>query len=218
MKDHNFEPIEKRQKADSTHIRVWKNDHQKLMKIKKSVGFKNVAYVVRRLLEEQAKNLASVGAIMNRRVPVVLTGKPLSGKTFFVKQKLLPSLKGNPVLVIDIWDEHKKLRNIGYDIYSLSLKDFNEQVRFVPNTQSRVAETEVEGIFAHLDMKRNEMSRWVIIVEEAHSFKNIPVFTKFLYGSRHIVRKMVAVTPQTDAFQGLVTLTIYHHPDVNETR
>jgi len=54
------------------------------------------------------------------------------------------------------------------------------------------------------------MSRWIIIVEEAHSYKNVSAFTKFLYGSRHIVRKMVAVTPQTDAFQGLVTLTIYH--------
>jgi len=188
------------------------------MKIKKSVGFKNIAWVIRGLLEEQAENLASVEAIMNGRVPVVLTGMPLSGKTFFVKQKLLPSLEGNPVLVIDIWDEHKELRNIGYDIYGLNFKDFNEQVRFVPNTQGRVAETEVEGIFAHLDMKRNEMSKWIIIVEEAHAFKNVPVFTKFLYGSRHVVRKMVAVTPQTDAFQGLVTLTVYRHVDVNETR
>jgi len=59
-------------------------------------------------------------------------------------------------------------------------------------------------------MKRNEMAKWIIIVEEAHSYKNVSAFTKFLYGSRHIVRKMVAVTPQTDAFQGLVTLTIYH--------
>lgn len=219
MNDHHPKPIEKRQKPDdSTHIRVWKNDHQKLMKIKRSVGFKNIAWVVRGLLEEQAKNLASVEAIMNGRVPVVLTGKPLCGKTFFVKQKLLPSLKGNPVLVIDSWDEHKKLRNIGYDIYGLNFKDFNDQVRFVPNTQSRVAETEVEGIFAHLDMKRNEMSRWIIIVEEAHGFKNVPGFVKFLYGSRHIVRKMVAVTPQTDAFRGLVTLTVYHHHDVNKTR
>ena len=139
----------------TTHVRVWKSDHQRLMSIKAGMGFKNVAWVVRRLLEERARNLASVDAVMNGTVPVVLTGKPLSGKTFFVKQKLLPSLKSNPVLVIDSWDEYKELRNIGYDIYGLNFKDFNEQIWFVPNTQSRVAETEVENIFAHLDMKRN---------------------------------------------------------------
>jgi len=199
-----------KKRGQTTHIRVWKNDHEKLTSIRKNMGFRSLAWFVHKLLEEQAKNLASVEAVMKKRVPVVLTGAPLCGKTFFVKCKLLPSLESNPVLVIDSWDEYTQLRNIGYDIYGLNFKDFNEQVRFIPNTQSRVAETEVENIFAHLDMKRKEMSRWIIIVEEAHSYKNVSAFTKFLYGSRHIVRKMVAVTPQIDAFQGLVTLTIYH--------
>ena len=204
----------------TTHVRVWKNDHKRLMTIKKSMGFKNLAWVVHRLLEEQAKNLASVEAIMKSTVPIVLTGKPLSGKSFFAKRKLLLSLKNNPVLVIDSWNEYEGLRNVGYDIYGLNFNDFNEHIRFVPNTQSQIAETEISAIFSHLDMKRNEMSRWIIIVEEAHSYKNVSAFTKFLYGSRHIVRKMVAVTPQIDAFQGLVTLTIYHqsnhYADVNK--
>jgi hypothetical protein len=73
-----------------------------------------------------------------------------------------------------------------------------------------MAETEVESIFSHLDMKRNEMGKWIIIVEEAHTFKNVSAFAKFLYGSRHVVRKMIAVTPQTDAFQGLETLMAFH--------
>jgi hypothetical protein len=63
---------------------------------------------------------------------------------------------------------------------------------------------------AHLDMKRNEMAKWIIIIEEAHTFKNVPAFMKFLYGSRHVVRKMIAVTSQTDAFQGLETLMAFH--------
>ena len=201
--------MELQKKSDqTTHVRVWKNDHRRLMTIKKSMGFKNLAWVVHGLLEEQAKNLASVEAVMKSTVPIILTGKPLSGKSFFTKRKLLPSLKNNPVLVIDSWNEYEVLRNVGYDVYSLNFKDFNEHIRFVPNTQSQIAETEISAIFSHLDMKRNEMAKWIIIVEEAHSYKNVSAFTKFLYGSRHIVRKMVAVTPQTDAFQGLVTLTI----------
>jgi len=66
----------------------------------------------------------------------------------------------------------------------------------------------MQNIFTHLDLKRNSLSKWIIIVEEAHTYKNLSTFIKFLYGSRHIVRKMVVVTPQTDAFQGLMTLTI----------
>lgn len=194
----------------STHVRVWKDDHQKLLTIRSNMGFSNLAWVVHMLLKEQAEHTASIEALMKGNVPTVLTGRPLAGKTFFVKQKLLPALGGNPVLVIDSWNEYTELRNVGYDIYGLNFKDFNEHIRFVPNTQSRVAETEVESIFAHLDMKRNEMARWVIIVEEAHTFKNVPAFTKFLYGSRHVVRKMIAVTPQTDAFQGLETLMAFH--------
>jgi hypothetical protein len=113
------------------------------------------------------------------------------------------------MLLVDSWDEYKELRNIGYDVYGLDFETFTDHIRFVPNTQTKVAETEVESIFAHLDMKRNGLSKWTIIVEEAHTFKNVPSFAKFLYGSRHTVRKMVAVTPQTDAFQGLVTLAVY---------
>jgi len=202
--------LEEQQKLGSTtHVRVFTIDKQRLMTIRESMGFRSIAWVIRKLLEEQAKNLATVEAVMKGRVPIVLTGKPLSGKSHFIKHKLLPLLKGSPVLVIDSWDEYGELRNIGYDIYGVDFKDFSEHIRFVPNTQSRVAETEVENVFAHLDMKRNEMSKWIIIVEEAHAYKNVPAFTKFLYGSRHIVRKMIAVTPQTDAFQGLVTLTVY---------
>ncbi len=174
------------------------------------MGFSNLAWVVHMLLKEQAEHTASPEALMKGNVPTVLIGKPLAGKTFFIKQKLLPILVGSPVLVIDSWNEYDELRNIGYDIYGLNFKDFNEHIRFVPNAQSRVAETEVESIFAHLDMKRNEMARWIIIVEEAHTFKDVPAFAKSLYGSRHVVRKMIAVTPQTDAFQGLETLMASH--------
>lgn len=197
-----------KERGQTTHIRVLRNDYERLLSIKENVGFKSVAWVVHGLLEEQAQNLATVEAIMSSNVPVVLTGKPLSGKTYFVKQKLLPSLKGSPVLVIDCWGEYTELRNIGYDIYSLNFKEFNDHIRFVPNTQSRVAETEIESIFSNLDMKRDSMSAWGIIVEEAHTFKNVPSFMKFLYGSRHVVRKMVAVTPQADAYEGLVRLVV----------
>lgn len=154
----------------STHIRVWKEDHRKLLVIRSNMGFSNIAWVVRILLKEQAENTATPGALMKGNVPTVLTGKPLAGKTYFIKKKLLPTLVGSPVLVIDFWNEYGELRGIGYGIYGLNFKDFNEHIRFVPNKQSRIAKTEVESIFSHLDMKRDEIARWIVIVEEAHAF------------------------------------------------
>jgi len=205
--------LEMSRKLDTTHVRVLKGDHRKLLFIRERVGFRNIAWVVHSLLEERTPHLATVEAVMEGNVPIILTGLPLSGKSFFVKNKLLPSLKDNPVLVIDSWDEYKDLRNIGYELYSLNFKDFNEHIRFVPNTQSRVATTEVGNIFSHLDMRRSEISKWTLIVEEAHSYKNLSTFTKFLYGSRHLVRKMIAVTP-SNTFEGLVTLTVLNPQNV----
>jgi hypothetical protein len=191
-----------------THTRVLEEDLAKLNSIRDQCGFRGVAWVVHSLLEQQAANVATIEAIMNERVPVVLTGKPLSGKSYFVKNKLLPSLSGSPVLLIDSLSEYTDVKTIGFDIFGINFGKCNEHLRFIPNSQSRVAETEVEALFSNLDMKRNNLADWSIIVEEAQAYANVASFTKFLYSSRHYLRKMVVVSPKTDAFLGLVTLTI----------
>jgi hypothetical protein len=91
----------------------------------------------------------------------------------------------------------------------LSFKDFKKHIRFIPSTLPKTAEFDVDMVFSHLEMKRKELSKWVIIVEEAHAYAHIPAFRGFLFGGRHYVRKMIAVTPQTDAFKGLETFTIF---------
>jgi hypothetical protein len=189
-------------------VRAFTDDIVKLNAIRQNFGFRNNAWVVHSLLAEKARNLASVEGIMNSTVPAVLTGLPLSGKSLFVKEKLLPSLVGTPVLVLDPLGEYDDLKNIGYDIFSLDFEAFNGHIRFVPNPYSKMAESEIENVFSHLDMKAKSLSRWVIVAEEAQSFRNISSFVKFLYSSRHHVRKMIAVTPMVDAFQGLLTFTV----------
>lgn len=197
-------------KSKQTHVRVWRDDHKKLMNIRSSRGFSSLAWVVNMLLEEKDEHTPNVEELLKSTVPSILSGRPLAGKSFFVKQKLLPALAGSPVLVIDKWDEYKDLREIGLGgIYGLDVKDFKEHIRFVPNRQSKIGELEVENLFAYLDIKGNDMANWIIIVEEANAYKNCPAFTSFLYGSRHVVRKMIAVTPQLDAFQGLEILTVH---------
>jgi hypothetical protein len=193
-----------------THTRIFKDDLAKLNRIREESGFKSNAFVIHSLLENQAKKLATFEAVMESNVPIVLTGKPLSGKSTFIKTKVLPSLLGTPVLVIDVQNEYTNLKVVGFDIFSLNFDSFSEHLRFVPNKQSMVAESEIGSLFANLEMKKEQLSKLVIIAEEGQSFKNIPSFVRFLYGSRHIIRKMVVITPQIDAFQGLLTLTVIH--------
>jgi hypothetical protein len=191
-----------------THTRIFESDLEKVNSIRDQCGFRGSAWVIHSLLESQAENIATVEAIMKDRVPVVLTGKPLSGKSYFVKNKLLPSLTGSPVLVIDVQNEYDSLRKIGFDIFGLDFENFTDHIRFMPNSQSMVAESEIASLFSNLEMKRETLSKWTIIIEEGQAFKTCAPFVRFLYGSRHIVRKMVVVTPQTDSFLGLFTLRI----------
>jgi hypothetical protein len=191
-----------------THTRIFTEDLTKINQIRDSSGFRSTAWVLHSLLEVQAKNLATVESIMNERVPVILVGKPLAGKSYFIKNKLLVSLEGSPVLVIDVQNEYENLKKIGFDIFALDFTNFKEHVRFVPNSQSMVSESEIGSLFSNLEMKRDNLSKLTIIVEEGQAFKNIAPLVRFLYGSRHIVRKMVMITPQVDCFQGLTTFTV----------
>jgi hypothetical protein len=189
-------------------VRAFEDAVVKLNSIGQKFGFKNNAWVVHSLIADRACNLASVESVMNLTVPIIVTGLPLSGKSYYIKEKLLPSLVGTPVLVLDPLGEYDELKNVGYDIFSLDFETFCGHVRFVPNSYSKMAESEIENVFSHLDMKAKSLSRWVIVAEEAQSFRNISSFVKFLYSSRHHVRKMIAVTPMIDAFQGLLTFTV----------
>jgi hypothetical protein len=189
-------------------VRAFEDDIVKLNSIRRNFGFKNNAWVVHSLIADKACNLANVESVMNLTVPIIVTGLPLSGKSRFIKEKLLPSLAGTPVLILDTLGEYSELKNVGYDIFSLDFENFSDHIRFVPNPYSKMAESEIENVFSHLDMKAKSLSRWVIVAEEAQSFRNISSFVKFLYSSRHHVRKMIAVTPMVDAFQGLLTFTV----------
>lgn len=193
----------------SVMVRVQEDIRDKLLSLRDQMGFRNVANVVRFLLSERSIKAASAEKIMEKRVPVVVTGKPLAGKTYFIRNRILAQLKAFPVLVIDTWDEYKEIRQMSYEVHAIDFRNFKGHVRFVPTKRTDIAEREVERLFEDLDMKRDELSRWVLIVEEAHAYRNLPPFMKFLYGSRRIVRKMIVVTPQLDAFEGLETLSIH---------
>ena len=180
----------------------------RLLALKDKMDFSSMADVVQFLMVNQPESIepVTVKKIMKGRIPVVLTGKPDIGKTIFIRICLLPKLNPVPVLVIDTWNEYKEVKRVHYEIHAFDFKHFNGHIRFVPSERTDIAVREIERLFEDLDMKRRgELKRWVIIVEEANAYNHLPAFRKFLFGSKRIVRKMIVVTAQLDAFQGLET-------------
>jgi hypothetical protein len=197
---------------DTSLIHIFDTDYQQLIRIMRERGFQNLSNVVHDLLanlEEDHREIATLEKVMNLSVPVVLCGKPMSGKTTWIKEMLLPSLYGkSPVLVIDPLDEYLNLKKVGFDIFSFDFENCLDQLRFVPEKQSQVAETMVGTLFANLEMKHGSLLNWVFVIEESQSYRFVPSFVKFLFESRHHCRKMVCVTSMLDAYRGLETLTV----------
>ena len=187
-------------------------DFQKLSEIKTECGFTDLGSVIHHIIVERASTEVVIPSkIMKDSTPMVLCGRPLSGKTHWVKNTFVPSLNANPVLVIDVNGEYETLKQI-QSIRELDLSS-NSHVRFCPQQHSAMASMQVKALFTELnmmvDLNKDALKNLVLIVEEAQSYK-ISWFNGFLYKSRHCVRKMLVVTPQTDCFQGLETFTVFH--------
>jgi hypothetical protein len=63
------------------------------------------------------------------------------------------------------------------------------------------------GLNMMIDSNPKALENLVLIVDEAQSYKS-SWFNGFLYKSRHHLRKMIVITPQTDCYQGLETFMV----------
>ena len=90
-----------------TLVKLQEEDFKKLTKIKETSQMNDLGAVIHQLLESQTCNdIVTIERVMKENVPVLLTGKPLSGKSYFIKNKLLPSLTGQPILIVDVQNEY----------------------------------------------------------------------------------------------------------------
>jgi hypothetical protein len=200
------------EKKALTLVNFRDSDYDKLKTIQSEGGFRDLGSVIHYVIAMQASTeMVTFEKIMKDCTPMVLSGKPLSGKTFWTKNVFIPSLTNNPVLVIDANGEYESIN----EIKSLRGLDFlsNQHVGFCPSQHSVMGTMQVKALFTELnmmvDMNKDSLKNLVLIVEEAQSYKS-NWFNGFLYKSRHNLRKMIVITPQTDCFQGLETLTIFH--------
>lgn len=184
-------------------IHVHRDIHAELQKNKEAMDLPSlgayVAYLVN-VLKQRYGEPTDIETLMESPVPIVMTGPPLAGKTYFVMKRLLPILRNlYSVFVVDTAHEYK-LKRVKTDY---TFKSVKESVRFKPSKRVRFAETQVEMLFESLNARRKRLGNWIIIVEEAHRYCNIPAFMSFVYESRKFVRKTILVTPMFSAFLGL---------------
>jgi len=150
--------------------------------------------------------IATRKRVMQDTVPIVLTGLPLAGKTYFIRHRIIPRVKSpHCCLVVDTANEYDELPQVRYDI------DFDkpQKVRFVPSETPTVSTGEVKFLFDTLHMNRGLLKNWVIVIEEAHRYIDIKQLMDFVYESRKFCRKVVVVTPSVKEFRGLKTLIVH---------
>jgi len=190
-------------------VRFSDETHRKLKEQKKIMRMQAMEDVVKLALKTflGEYDIATRKNMMSGTVPIVLTGQPEAGKTFFVRHQIIPRIT-NPhsVLVIDTANEYNELPKVGFEI---NLTVPNQKMRFVPSEIPTASEGEIASLFIVLNFKRMMLSNWVIVIEEAHRYKDIKEAMGFVYESRKFCRKVIVVTPDAKVFKGLKTLVVH---------
>jgi len=190
-------------------VRIRRNPtHARLKEMKQTMRFRLLDAVIQLVLKHYTGEyeIAIPKNVMETTVPVVLTGLPLAGKTYFVRHKIIPRIH-NPlsVLVVDTAGEYNELPQVKYDI------DFHkpQKIRFVPSETPTISTGEVRFMFDTLHMNRGLLKNWIIVIEEGHRYIDIKQLMDFVYESRKFCRKVVVITPNSKEFKGLRTLIVH---------
>jgi hypothetical protein len=131
------------EKKALTLVNFRDNDFEKLKRIQDECGFRDLGSVIHHVIAMQAAvEMVTSAKIMKDSTPMVLSGKPLSGKTYWTKSVFIPSLPDNPVLLIDANAEYESLDEIK-SLRELNLET-NQYVRFKPAQHSVMGTMQVK--------------------------------------------------------------------------
>jgi len=179
---------------------------QRMRVLKERLGFRSYESLIVHLAntaEEKEYPEPTPAMVMGDTVPVVLTGVPGSGKTFFAR-KLVESLDNGPVLVLDVHDEYAGLEEIGFgEFFSLDWTRDRRKLRLIPSPSVDVSKAEADAVFRHLVMFQKQLRDWVLVVEEGHRFMESPFLKAFIAEARKHTRKLIIISVQLGPFEGL---------------
>jgi len=209
---HDLINNNKQDQKGLTLLNLREGDFNKLKQIQEELSFTELGAVIHHIIESLTSlEIITVPKVLKDNCGVCLTGKSLSGKSYWLANTFIPSIQDQSLLLVDTNNEYA-LREIK-SIRELNLEK-NDKARFIPSQgSSLLALSQVRGLFMELqmqiDLNKDTLKNLILVIEEAQSYKS-NWFNGFLYRSRHAVRKMIVVTPQTDCYQGLETYTIFH--------
>jgi len=194
-------------KVTHTHMRISVQNYGELGKLKERLNIRSRDAVLSVLLNEYLTSEeypeATVENVMENQVPIILTGIPGSGKTTFLRDRLIPTLNSG-LFLIDPHNEYPILEKINLgEFFSLNFKRANRKIRLVPSSNVDVSKSEADSVFRHLIMFQKELADWTVIVEEGHRFAESPFLKSLLAEARKHMRKMIVVSHQVESYLGL---------------
>ena len=176
---------------------IWAPDpvYSKLRKLRGELGYPTFGALINALaLEHDGGPVvkATLPLVMVDSRPFVVTGPSGCGKTTFAQQVL--TAWNGPALVLDASNEYPELPSIK-DSRDLDLSA-SGKFRIVGSPNVDYAQLEAAYLFRDLQARRSDsaLSRWLIIVEEAHRFTNDAGLKALLLEGRKSIGKLLVLS------------------------
>jgi hypothetical protein len=162
---------------------------------------------------------ASKALIFRDDRPCCVTGPSGSGKSLWIKTRLLPHIEG-PLFLLDAQSEYSMLKsvNIGKLLGTKwATAAATTRIRFCLNANYDIARGEARSIFSQLIMLAGEgfspikipsgsLERWVVLVEESHRYSSDPYFRTFVSEARKHIRKLILVCSDPSLYGNVARL------------
>ena len=184
---------------------LWTPDpvYQRLAKLKGDLGYPSFGALLNALALEHDGSASLKGTpelLLRDTRPFIVAGPSGSGKTTLAKA-VLAKWEG-PALVFDVGNEYAELP---------AVKDARD-VPFARGGRVRIladpdaAYSEIQGSYLFRDLARSrgpELSKWLVIIEEAHRFAKDPNLKDLILESRKYLGKLLVLSADSSAWDQL---------------
>ena len=191
-------------KTQHSNVRLSLFEKLRIEKLRRRLGQQTSTETIRSLLDRYDDDSTGIIPTLTDELfgeahgtPLVLTGRPGAGKTLTVK-----SLKTEPLLLLDLANEHAE---ISKKLSLQSLLSYNKwskhgRMRFVPSENRQLGTLEVKTLIEFLNQTKYDgrYKTWSIAIEEGHRIHRMPpAISLILEGRKYFKRLLVVCADET---------------------